>query len=155
MGARETKRALLRVIRNSVEPFLPPDYRRETDLSLLTSLAVAPKIMLTMACEAIEAMSKAVDRRAKLFRVGKVLLALAVLPWVAWVTWMGKNDPSENPLAHHHWVTRIEVSFAAGVLISLIALICLLFGRGWRRVIAATMALCLFLFYAATMLAGD
>ena len=127
----------------------------DADLPVLTSLAVAPKIMLTIACEAIEAMSKAVDRRAKLFRVGEVLLALAVLPRVAWVTWMGRNDPSDNPLAHHHWVTRILVSFAAGVLISLIALICLLFGRGWRRVTAATMALCLFLFYAATILVGD
>jgi hypothetical protein len=35
MGARETKRALLRALRNSVEPSLPPDYSQEEDFSVL------------------------------------------------------------------------------------------------------------------------
>jgi hypothetical protein len=50
---------------------------------------------------------------------------------------------------------RLEVDFVTGVFVSLAAFVLLLFGRGWKRVLCAVMALCLLLFYLATLLVGD
>jgi hypothetical protein len=50
---------------------------------------------------------------------------------------------------------RLEADFAAGILVSLAALIFLLFGRGWKRVLCTAMAVGLLLFYLATALVGD
>jgi len=99
--------------------------------------------------------SQSVDRRPNRFHLGVVLLALAVVPWLAWMFWLGRNDPWSDPTAHHRWLMRLEVDFVTGVFVSLAAFVLLLFGRGWKRVLCAVMALCLLLFYLATLLVGD
>ena len=93
--------------------------------------------------------------RAKVFRSGVVLLAVAVLPWFAWAFWLGRNDPWTDPTLHHRWVMRNELSFAAGASVSLISSVLLLFGTGWKRVLCTAPAVCLLLFYTATVLIGD
>jgi hypothetical protein len=93
--------------------------------------------------------------RKKKFDLGKVLLGLAVVPWLMWIFWLGRNDPFESPVLHHQWSMRITSAFAVGTLLSFAALILLLFGKGWKRVVCAAAAIGLFLFYAATMLVGD
>ncbi len=92
--------------------------------------------------------------RAKAFRAGVVLLVTALLPWFAWAIWLGRNDPLD-PILHHRWAMRIDISFAAGALISFISSMLLLFGRGWKRVLYTAFAVCLLLFYTATVLIGD
>lgn len=100
-------------------------------------------------------MSQIVEHRAKRFHVGVKLLAVAFVPWLAWIFWLGRNNPWNDPTAHHRWLMRNEVAFVAGVFLSLAALIFLLFGRGWKRVLCTAMAVCLLLFYLATALVGD
>ena len=100
-------------------------------------------------------LSQRIMRRTKAFRAGVVLLVVALLPWCAWALWLGRNDPFNDPRLHHLWVMRIEISFAAGALISLISYMLLLFGRGWKRILYTAFALCLLLFYTATLLVGD
>ena len=92
--------------------------------------------------------------RAKRFQAGKMTLALSVLPWVAWVLWLGQNIPFDDTVAHHRWVMKINILFTAGVCISLVALILLLLGNGWKRVLYAGLASGLLLFYLATLLVG-
>ncbi|HEU4982348.1 MAG TPA: hypothetical protein VFT88_06685 [Acidobacteriaceae bacterium] len=99
--------------------------------------------------------SQRIMHRAKAFRAGVVLLVVAVLPWAAWVLWLGRNDPFENPILHHRWVMKIAISFAAGASTSLISSMLLLFGKGWKRVLYTAFALCLLLLYTATLLVGD
>jgi hypothetical protein len=99
--------------------------------------------------------SQQVAYKAKAFHVGVVLLVLACLPWLAWALWLGRNDPWNDPTAHHRWFIRNEITFAAGASISFISSLLLLFGRGWRRVLLTAMAMCLLLFYTATGLMGD
>jgi hypothetical protein len=77
------------------------------------------------------------------------------MPWLAWISWVGRNDPSIDPTAHHKWLMRNEADFGAGILVSLAALIFLLFGGGWKRVLGTAMAVFLLLFYLATALVGD
>jgi hypothetical protein len=96
-----------------------------------------------------------VERRAKRFQVGVILLGLAFVPWFAWIFWLGRNDPSTDPTAHHQWLMRNLISFAAGALIAATALILLPFGRGWKRVLCISAGTCLLLFYVATVLIGD
>jgi hypothetical protein len=99
--------------------------------------------------------SQQIGYRAKAFRTGAVLLVVSLLPWFAWALWLGRNDPFNDPRLHHLWVMRIDISFAAGALASLISSMLLLFGRGWKRVLYTVFALCLLLFYTATVLVGD
>jgi hypothetical protein len=96
-----------------------------------------------------------VERRAKRFRRGTALLAVALVPWFAWVFWLGRNDPWNDPAAHHKWFMRLEAAFVTGVLFSLASLILLLFGKGWPRFLFSAMAACLLLFCLATALVGD
>jgi hypothetical protein len=102
-------------------------------------------------CTLIESL----DRRARWFGRGMVLLAVASLPWLAWMLWLGRNDPWNDPAAHHRWVMRIEVAFVAGAFACLAAFILLLFGRGWKRLLCSATALCLLFFYLATALIAD
>jgi hypothetical protein len=93
--------------------------------------------------------------RAKRFQVGQVILVLSVLPWLAWVLWLGHNNPFDDPVAHHRWLMKINILFTAGVCISLVALIFLLFGNGLKRGLYAALASGLLLFYLASLLVGD
>jgi hypothetical protein len=86
---------------------------------------------------------------------GKVTLALSVLPWIAWIFWLGRNDPWSDPVAHHHWLMKNIVSFASGICVSLVALILLLFGKGWKRILYVALAFGLMAFYTGTLLVGD
>ena len=96
--------------------------------------------------------------RTKRFQVGQVILVLSVLPWLAWVLWLGHNNSFDDPVAHHRWLTKIIILFTAGVCISLVALIFLLFGlfgNGLKPGLYAALASALFLFYLASLLVGD
>lgn len=97
----------------------------------------------------------AADLRTKTFHSGVLLLGAAFLPWLAWVFWLGRNDPSIDPAAHHKWLMRIVVAFAAGALASVTASILLLFGTGWKRVVGVVVGMLWLLFYVAQLLVGD
>jgi len=100
-------------------------------------------------------MSQGVERRTKRFQAGAILLGVAFVPCFAWAFWLGRNDPSTYPAAHHQWLMRNLISFAAGALIAAAALILVLFGKGWKRVLCVSAGTCLLLFYVATILVGD
>jgi hypothetical protein len=83
------------------------------------------------------------------------MLVVALLPWLAWMFWLGRNNPWGDPVAHHRWWMRIEVAFAAGAFACVAAFILLLFGKGWKRILCSAIALCLLFFYLATALVAD
>ena len=97
-------------------------------------------------------MSGNVERR---FSAGMALLAAAFVPWLAWIFWLGRNDPWADPMAHHRWMMRLETAFVTGALVSAAAMILLLSGKGWRRIACVATALCLLVFYLATALIAD
>ena len=100
-------------------------------------------------------MSGNVERQFRRFRAGKILLAVALMPWLSWVFWLGRNDPWADPVAHNRWWMRLEVAFVTGALLSAAAMTFLLSGKGWRRIASVAMALCLLVFYLATAVIGD